>query len=133
MIFIDTGAFLARHVERDQNHKAATAHWRTIQKDHRQCFTSNYVLDETITLLSRRSSYRFAAERARNLYESTALWILRPEEDDERKALTLFEKYADQRVSFTDCMSFVLMEKHRIRSVFTFDRHFALAGFDVEP
>lgn len=34
-------------------------------------------------------------------------------------------------MSFTDCLS--LMRRHRIRRVFTFDRHFALAGFEAVP
>jgi predicted nucleic acid-binding protein len=133
VIFIDTGAFLARYLQRDQFHKAATGHWRTLQKDRRPCFTSNFVLDETITLLARRSTYSFAASRARNLYASTSLSILRPNQGDELAALQVFRKYADQSVSFTDCVSFVLMEKHKIPCAFSFDRHFALAGFQVEP
>jgi hypothetical protein len=91
------------------------------------------VLDETITLLARRATYQFAAQRARNLYESTSLLILRPEDDDELAALEFFQKYADQNVSFTDCVSFVLMRKQDIKCAFTFDRHFRIAGFDVEP
>lgn len=133
MIFIDTGAFLARYIERDQYHEAATQHWRKLQNDRRRCFTSNFVLDETITLLGRRSTYEFAVERARNLLASSLLSILRPDEQDEAAALDRFEKYADQGVSFTDCTSFVLMEQNHIRTAFTFDHHIALAGFDVEP
>jgi hypothetical protein len=133
VIFIDTGAFLARHIERDQYHDAAIEHWRTLRNDRRRCFTSNFVLDETITLLARRSTYQFAAERARNLFESTSLSILRPDEHDEFAALELFQKYADQGVSFTDCVSFVLMEKQDIKCAFSFDRHFRLVGFEVEP
>jgi len=90
-------------------HDVATEHWRILQDDRRQCFTSNYVLDEAITLLARRSTYDFAAERARNLFESASLSILRPDANDELAALGLFKKYADQSVSFTDCISFVLM------------------------
>lgn len=133
MIFIDTGAFLARYIERDQYHDAAAEQRQTLQNDRRQCFTSNFVLDETITLLARRSTYEFAAERAQNLYESRLLSILRPEESDELEAVELFQKYADLSVSFTDCISFVLMEKHNIRCAFSFDRYFTIAGFDVEP
>lgn len=133
MIFIDTGAFLARYIERDQYHDAATKYWQTLQNDRRQCFTSNFVLDETITLLARRSTYGFAAERARNLLKSTSLSILRPGENEESAALELFQQYADQSVSFTDCISFVLMEKQGIKCVFSFDRHFAIAGFNVQP
>jgi len=133
VIFIDTGAFLARYIQRDQYHDAATEHWKTLRKDRRQCFTSNFVLDETITLLARRSTYQFAAERGRNLYESASLSVLRPDENDEFAALELFQKYADKRVSFTDCVSFVLMKKQNIKCAFSFDRHFTIAGFEVEP
>ncbi len=133
MIFVDTGAFLARYVERDQYHDAAIEHWRVLQKDRRQLFTSSFVLDETFTLLARRTTYPFAVERARILFGSTSLTILRPDEKDEVAALELFQKYADQKVSFTDCISFVLMEKRAIKSAFSFDRHFSLAGFAVEP
>lgn len=133
MIFIDTGAFLARYIERDQYHQAARAHWQSLQNDPRQCVTSNFVLDEAFTLLARRSTYEFAAARARKLYQSKLLTILRPDEDDETTAVELFEKYADQSVSFMDCVSFVLMERRNITSVFSFDRHFTIAGFKVEP
>jgi predicted nucleic acid-binding protein len=133
VIFIDTGAFLARYIQRDQHHDAATEHWMTLRKHRRQCFTSNFVIDETITLLARRSTYQFAAERVRNLYASASLSILRPDENDEFAALELLQKYADQSVSFTDCVSFVLMEKQNIKCVFSFDRHFTIAGFDIEP
>lgn len=129
MIFIDTGAFLARYIERDQYHDAAANHWRTLQIDRRRCFTSNFVLDETVTLLARRTTCEFAAERARNFFESTALSILRPDENDELTAMELFRKYADQSVSYTDCISFALMEKHKIKCAFSFDRHFHNCGF----
>lgn len=133
MIFIDTGAFLARYIERDQYHEAAVDHWQQLHDDRRQCFTSNLVLDETITLLGRRASYEFAAERARSFFESNLLSILRPDENDDLKAVELFQKYADQSVSFTDCVSFVLMEKRNIKIAFSFDHHFGVAGFMVEP
>jgi len=133
VIFIDTGAFLARYVERDEHHDAATKQWQTLRNDRRRCFTSNFVLDETITLLARRSTYQFAAERARNLLESTSLAILRPNRNDEFVALKLFEKYADQSVSYTDCVSFALMERENIKRAFSFDRHSRIAGFEVEP
>jgi uncharacterized protein len=133
VIFIDTGAFIARYLERDQYHDAAVARWLVLQNDGRSCFTTNYVLDETITLLARRSTYAFACERARNLYQSTALTILRPVVTDELLALELCAKYADQSVSFTDCISFVMMDKHGITTAFSFDRHFTVAGYDIEP
>ncbi len=133
MIFVDTGAFIARYVARDEHHRRARAVWADLERKHTRCFTSNFVLDETFTLLGRRASYPFAADRARALLASAALAILRPEAEDEVRAVELFSRFADQRVSFTDCVSFVLMRRHGLSRSFTFDRHFSDAGFEVVP
>jgi len=132
-VFVDTGAFLGRHLPRDSYHDEATQGWAILRKDAYEIVTSSFVVDETLTLLGRRASYAFAAERAQNIYTSKELTILRPEEGDELAALALFKKYADQKVSFTDCVSFVLMRRYRIRNAFTFDLHFGLAGFELWP
>jgi predicted nucleic acid-binding protein len=120
-------------VARDQFHDAATAIWTELGINPQRCFTSNLVLSETLTLLARRTDYRFAAERARLIYASTALRILRSDESDETAAVLLLEKYAGQRVSFCDCVSFVLMKKHGLLHAFTFDGHFTAAGFHTLP
>ena len=59
------------------------------------------------------------------------LRILRATREDELMAINWLEKFADQKVSFTDAVSFELMRRHRIVRVFTFDRRFELAGFRV--
>jgi predicted nucleic acid-binding protein len=133
VIYIDTGAFLARYVHRDQYHEQARAAWKTLRRLPWRCYTSNFILDETFTLLARRTSYPFAAQRARSMMTSHTLNILRPSHEDELEALGLFEKFADQKVSFTDCISFVLMRKRQIKRVFAFDRHFMHAGFMLWP
>jgi predicted nucleic acid-binding protein len=133
VIFVDTGAFLARYLRPDGHHRAARRAWAQIERGRVRCFTSSFVLDETFTLLGRRSSYGFAAERARALLGSAVLTILRPDPDDEGRAVELFEKFADQKLSFTDAVSFALMRRHRLARAFTFDRHFAHAGFEIMP
>jgi len=133
MIYIDTGAFLARYLSKDQYHGEAHAFWDSIRRKSETCVTSNFVLDETFTLLGRRTGYGFAAQRAKNIYASESLNILRPSLEDELKALGFFEKYSDQRLSFTDCVSFVLMKNQNIKRVFTFDQHFQIAGFQMFP
>lgn len=133
MIFVDTGAYLARYVQRDQYHAVAVAFWDELARLNTPCFTSNLVLSETLTLLARRTEYSFAAERARQIYSSSILHIVRLEESDEAAAIILLEKFADQRVSFCDCASFVLMRRLGIPDAFTFDGHFAMAGFNTRP
>ena len=133
MIFIDTGAFLARYVAEDRLPAQAAAGWDQLSRERAAAFTSSLVLAETFTLLARRAGYAFAAERARHILDSGALTVLRPSERQDREALVLFEKFADQDVSFTDCASFALMRHHRIKRAFAFDRHFSMAGFDLWP
>lgn len=133
MIFIDTGAFLARYLERDQHHADAVRAWEELSAEGARLFTSNFVLDETMTLLARRAGHAFAAERGRRIWGSGALTVLRPDARDEAEALSWFERFADQGVSFTDSISFALMRRQKLRRVFGFDRHFSAAGFDLRP
>ncbi len=133
MIFIDAGALVGQYIRRDQYHRQAVAAWKRIFRTREPCLTSNFVLNEAFTFISRQAGHLFAAERARNIYASRQFVISRPQEEDEIAALEFFEKYADQKVSFTDCVSFVLMRKNKLRRVFTFDHHFALAGFTMFP
>lgn len=133
MIYVDTGAFLARYVAADQYHRAAARGWKRLERSPGGLFTSSFVVDETLTLLARRTTYAFAAARADAIYGSRVLTILRPDAVDESAAVELFRKFADQRVSFTDCVSFALMRRHRLKKAFTFDRHFENAGFEVWP
>ncbi len=130
-IFVDTGAFLGRYLLGDQHHAQALDLWDKVERESESCFTSNFVLDETFTFLARHSTYSYAAEKARSIYSSSAFLILRPDLEVELAAIRLFEKFADQEVSFTDCVSFVLMRQSRIRTAFAFDRHFEHAGFKL--
>jgi uncharacterized protein len=130
VIFIDTGALVARYVAADQHHATAVDTWGRLEASRDRCATRNFVLDEVWTLLARRAGAAFAAERARRLYASPRFTLLRPGQDDELDALALLEKYADQAASYTDCISFVLMRRAKIRRVFTYDAHFDRAGFE---
>lgn len=131
-LFIDTGAFLAKEIVADQHHTRATDFWRSLQEESPQLYSSQHVLDETATLLARRTSYAWAAEWGRDALAAGIQWL----EADEKDLLDSFaqmRKFADQAVSFTDCLSFVLMRKERLRNVFGFDSHFTAAGFRLWP
>jgi predicted nucleic acid-binding protein len=128
LIFVDTGAFLAFYYLRDEYHAQAAQVWTALEPP---TVTSNHVVDEFATALGRRVGFRFAADRVADLYASPIIDVLQSTREDEMDALQWMRKYADQRVTFTDCVSFALMRRHRIRAAFTFDRHFKLAGFEV--
>ncbi|MCE5277847.1 MAG: PIN domain-containing protein [Planctomycetaceae bacterium] len=133
MIFVDASGFVALYNQKDQNHADAAKFWAHVARGSDRVFTSSFVLDEMLTFLARRAGYEYAAAKGQSLYASARLMILRPAEKDELEALELFRKFADQKISFTDCISFVLMRHNRIKQAFTFDHHFRTAGFTCVP
>ena len=45
----------------------------------------------------------------------------------------ILESYADQDFSYTDAVSFAVMQEQGIKEAFSFDRHFATTGFAMIP
>lgn len=95
--------------------------------------TTNLVIAETLTMLGRRAGHHFAVERGRRFYQTESLTIVRPTAEMELAAIEQLDRYHDAECGFVDCLSFETMWHHKIDRVFTFDRHFALAGFTICP
>lgn len=125
-LFVDTGAFLAKEIAADQHHATATKCW--LQAQDAVLFSSEHVLDECVTLLARRTNYANASEWGKDALDSGIEW-LQTQQPDWNSAFDLMRKYADQGVSYTDCLSFILMKSAGLKDVFGFDRHFESAGF----
>ena len=125
---MDTGAFLALYRSRDQHYRQAAEIWPALEPP---LLTSNFVIAELATLLGRQIGLLEAAHRVADVYESPKIEVVQSNREDELDALRWMRKYADQRISFTDCVSFAIMSHRRIRAAFTFDRRFKLAGFEV--
>ncbi len=47
------------------------------------------------------------------------------------RGFELYEKYQDKAWSLVDCISFVVMNDHKITDVLTTDDHFKQAGFNI--
>ncbi len=132
-LFIDTGAFFSRELKSDQHHQVSIAEWQQIEDTSMRLYSSEHILNETMNMLARRASYALAAERGTMFLQSDECKWLQTSSEDLKTALTLMRKYADQAVSFTDCISFALMKREGIKYVFSFDRHFQAAQFRLWP
>ena len=128
MNFADSGAILPLYLRNDQYHADAHRLWPTVG---RPVLTSNLVLVELARLLGRRAGSRFAADCIADIYASATYEIVASTREDEIEALAWMRKFTDQNIGFTDCVSFAIMRRRKIRTAFTFDRHFRLAGFQV--
>jgi predicted nucleic acid-binding protein len=54
--------------------------------------------------------------------------IIRPTEGDEERALDIIFGYTDKDFSFTDALSFAVMERLGIKVAFSLDEHFVQYG-----
>lgn len=94
--------------------------------------TSDYVLDETYTLLrydvGHKRAVEFGAE-IRSLQQMGKIRIVHISQEVLNKAWEIFEKYSDKDFSFTDCSSFGLMDILGMKEAFSFDKHFEQFGF----
>ena len=132
-VFVDTGALVARVLPRDQYYRACRRGWDTLENVEVKLFSSEHVLDEAASLLARQAGAVYAAKWARDHLASNEILWLNTSRDDWYEALRWLEKYSDQKLSLTDCLSFTLMRREGIDAVFGFDHHFELAGFELWP
>ena len=127
-IFIDTCAFAAMAVPEDPLNGRAKAAYRDVMLQTFRQYTSDYVLDETYTLLAARRGHRKAVAFM-DAFEQSGVDILRIDERVEQNAKTIFKKIDLPRLSFTDCTSFAIINAHHIDHVFTYDEHFGMFRF----
>ena len=130
-LFVDTSAWLALNDKNDQHHSEAVSRSAKIKQQKIQLVTSEYVLDESITIIRYRVSHRAAVIFGDALMSSTILTIADITDEERFKAWVLFNKYGDKELSYTDCTSFALMKKLGLQKAFTFDDHFRQIGFKL--
>ncbi|HKZ48663.1 MAG TPA: PIN domain-containing protein [Thermoplasmata archaeon] len=133
---MDTGPLVARVYAADAQHDESLEVFRGISErrlPYRLLYTSSYVVDEVLTRLLYEAGHAAAVEGLALLRGSTLLRIIHVTEEDERAADQAFRKYRDQRISYTDCTSKVVMERLGVETAFSFDSDFETMGFARIP
>ena len=124
-VFVDTGAWFAYFVRRDPDH-AAAIEW--MRRNRQPLVTTDYVIDELLTLLKLRESHRVAAAAGEALLQRNVAKVECIAVSDFRAAWQVFRQYRDKAWSFTDCTSKVVMERLGITHAFAFDSDFEEFG-----
>lgn len=129
-IFVDTGAWYALKNKNDPNHLAAYRFFEILPAAGMVCYTSDYVIDEAITLTrARLKDHHVAATLAEELLSEQAARVIYVAPLYLPRALEIYKKYSDQSFSFTDCTSFAIMESLNIKEALAFDHHFSFEAF----
>ena len=135
-VFVDTWAWYALADSADVDHKLAQlANERLLNEGH-TFVTTNFVLDEAVTLILYRLNHTAAVafrHTVQQLMEAGLVELMRVDETHEAAAWKIFEQYADQKFSYTDCTSFAVMSTLGLTHAFTADHHFVVMGFILVP
>ena len=92
-------------------------------------FTTNFVLDETISLLFRRRPFEEVARFTRGLLTSPSIGIEEITPARFRKAFDLRLMFRDKPdISFTDLTTMIVAQDLKVMDILTGDRHFIQAG-----
>jgi len=135
-LFLDTWGWLTLRDRKESRHQEVKEFYSRSRAQKAIIYTSDYVLDETFTLL-RRLPYRTARGSLAKIEEAIkegyvlVEWIT-PERFEKAKELRL--KYQDKpRISFTDLTSMVLMKEHSIEGIITPTTILSIPSFRRKP
>ena len=125
MIFVDTSAWFASVVPSDPDHQILSQ-W--FNQNTETLLTTDYVIDETLTLLRIRKETLRATALGEAFFSGklTRIYYLTPK--DIQQTWQTFEKFSDKNWSFTDCSSKWIIEKLKIKKALTLDHHFQQFG-----
>ena len=124
-LFVDAGAWFALFVPEDQHHEGAK---RWFAAKPRYLVTTDYIIDETLTLLRSRLGPPRSIRIGNQLLQPGFCNIERVTEADFAAAWQVFSRFGDKQWSFTDCVSRVVMERLQVTTAFAFDEHFRQFG-----
>jgi hypothetical protein len=132
-VFVDTGGWMACADRADPAHEACAASRDATLEAGRLLITTDFVVDETLTLIRFRLGLAAANAWWQQIDGSARLRWERVASDRFERARNLFFQYRDKDLSFTDCTSIAVMQELKVKTVITTDRHFHHVGFDVVP
>jgi len=132
-VFVDTAGWMALADAADPFHAESLAARDAVLEAGCGLVTTDFVVDETLTLIRLRLGLAAAEAWWAKVDRSPRLRWERVDSDRFESARALFFRYRDKDFSFTDCTSFAIMRELRLTSVITTDRHFRQMGFQVLP
>jgi predicted nucleic acid-binding protein len=132
-VFVDTSAWAAYYDPSDRWHAAARDAIRRSVHARVTFVTTDYVLDETLTLLLMHAGRPAALQFGEAVQESPNVDLVYVDPDTWDRAWGMFRRYEDKVWAFTDCTSFTVMQQRGLYRAFSFDRHFEQAGFVLWP
>jgi len=135
--FVDTTAWAAVKNRKDRNYLAAVEVFTDLAERRERVVTTDFVLDETYTLLLYEVGYPTAVQFKRDLdamIRKETVTVVQVTPEVQVEAWAVFERFnRDKLWSFTDCTSYVVMRREGLAQAASFDEDFAQMGFVLRP
>lgn len=135
-VLIDTWGWLALGHRRDPRHDEIKKFYRRLREEDARFYTTDYVLDEVMTLLFRREPFAEAVNFMEGIFQASlggGLTMERVTSERFTAAWELRKRFQDKpRISFTDLTSMIIMRDRNIKRVLTEDEHFLHVGMGFQ-
>lgn len=125
-IFIDTSGFLALFIKTDRYHLKALEVFKKLYASDYSLVCSSDVISETINFISKKHSQDKAIKCAEELLSGNLIEVIDSSMLDRQNALVFMKNFHDQKLSFTDLISFSIIDRMKIKISFSFDSDFNL-------
>jgi predicted nucleic acid-binding protein len=128
-LFVDSGAWIALRSQRDQHHAEADRLFREALRRRLPLLTTPLVIAEVHRLTLFRVGVQAALRGLDRIDASPSVTVHFAGVEDHRAARRWLERLAPRPITYTDAVSFAVMEATRCRHVLGFDQDFEVAGY----
>lgn len=135
-LFIDTSAWLAVYIPTEKSHLRITRILKEEIDARSVLYTSNYIIDETVTRLLYDTSWDVTKQFLQYLHKSITehflveLWV---DEQIEADAFSIFTLFKEHKLSLTDATTVVFIRRYKMDAVISLDSDFKKIGLSVLP
>jgi predicted nucleic acid-binding protein len=128
-LFVDSGAWIALRSRRDQHHAEADRAFRAAVDVRIPLVTSDLVLAEVHRLTLFRAGVDAAYRALERIDSSPSVNLCHASAADHKAACRWLEQLAPRPITYTDAVSFAVMQRTACSHYLGFDGDFAAAGF----
>ena len=130
-LFVDSGAWIALRSRRDQHHAEADRLFREALRRRIPLATTDLVLAELHRLTLFRAGVLPALQALDRIDQSPSVTVHFAAAEHHAAARRWLERLAPRPITYTDAVSFAVMEGLRCRHALAFDHDFTAAGFEL--
>jgi predicted nucleic acid-binding protein len=136
LVFVDSWGWVALGNRRDARHLEIKDFYRRLLSGGGRVFTSDYVLDEVVTILFKREVFEEAIRFIESILAAAGTGTLVIERITSARfaeAWKLRKRFQDKpKISFTDLTSMAVMRELSVNEVLTEDEHFTHVGMNFK-